>query len=296
MAEPIVVGADGSPAASAAVAWAADDAAKKGAPLRVVHAVYRLPYASPPYPIPGLDDALTRAGGQFLLEAERLALGRHPDLDVSTRLFEGGPARVLIREAASASELVVGSRGRGGFTGMLLGSVSTQLAGHAAVPVVVVRPGHTEAARPEVVVGVDESQECEPALAYAFEQARLRGCLLRAVHGWRLPPEIYTGWFVYDLPEMQQLRESLTAGRLAAWRARYTDVSAEVEVICDHPVAALVEAAKNAAVLVVGSHGRGGVGAMVLGSVSRGVLHHARCPVAVVRSRPADRTSAQATP
>ncbi|MCC5581438.1 universal stress protein [Microtetraspora sp. AC03309] len=293
MVEPIVVGTDSSPAASAAIVWAADDAVRKGAPLRVVHAMHRLPYASPPYPIPGLDDALTRAGSQFLREAEQIARERHPGIDMSSGLVNGVPTRVLVREAERASELVVGSRGRGGFTGMLLGSVSAYVAGRTSVPVVVVRPGHT-VTRAEVVVGIDESEECEPALAYAFEQARSRDCPLRAVHGWRLPPELYTGWFVYDLHEMQQLRHNLATGRVATWRARYPGVPAEVEVICDHPVTALVEASRDSALLVVGTHGRSGIGAMVLGSVSRGALHHARCPVAVVPSEPGGRGSSPA--
>ncbi|WP_067179512.1 universal stress protein [Microtetraspora niveoalba] len=297
MAGPILVGVDGSPAATAAVVWAADDAARKGVPLAAVHTIPSPAYASRPYPIPGLGEALLRAGDQILREAEQTARDRHPDLAVSTRRLEGAPARVLLREAENASELVVGSRGRGGFAGMLLGSVSGHLAGHTAVPVVVVRPGHMPGGVPdagaEVVVGVDESEECEPALAYAFEQARLRECPVRAVYGWRLPPEIYTGWFVYDLQEMRQLRQTIATGRIAGWRARYPGVRAEVEVICDHPVRALVEASATAYVLVVGSHGRSGIGAMVLGSVSRGVLHHARCPVAVVCSRPGGRPPPQ---
>ncbi|MFF4776056.1 universal stress protein [Microtetraspora fusca] len=284
MAEPIIVGVDGSPAATAAVAWAADDAARKGKPLRLVHAVHRPPYGSRPYPIPGLDDALSRAGGQFLREAEEIVRERHPLLDVSARLLEGAPARMLLREAEGASELVVGSRGRGGFAGMLLGSVSGGLPGHTAVPVVVVRPGRTAADATEVVVGVDESEGCEPALGYAFEQALLRRGRLRAVYGWRPPPEIYTGYFVYDPEEARQLRQVLDVGRIAAWRARFPEVRAEVEVVCDHPVSALVDVAASAAVLVVGSRGRSGIAAMVLGSVSRGVLHHAHCPVAVVSS------------
>ncbi|MGI5488394.1 universal stress protein [Microtetraspora malaysiensis] len=285
MAEPILVGVDGSPPAAAAVAWAADDAARKGTPLCLVHAVYRPPHGGRSYPIPGLDDALSRAGGEFLREAEEIARERHPGLDVSARLLEGAPARILLREAESSSELVVGSRGRGGFAGMLLGSVSGHLPGHTAVPVVVVRPGRTAADATEVVVGVDESEGCEPALGYAFEQARLRRGWLRAVYGWRPPPEVYAGYSVFDPGEARQLRQTLDVGRIAAWRARYPDVRTEVEVVCDHPVSALVDAAASAAVLVVGSHGRSRIGAMVLGSVSRGVLQHARCPVAVVSSR-----------
>ncbi|GLX02352.1 universal stress protein [Microtetraspora sp. NBRC 16547] len=281
MTGPIVVGTDGSPSSSAAVEWAADDAARKGLPLRVVHAVHHLPYVGATHTVPGLEDALTRAGRQFLERAERLVRERRPDMELSVELLDGPPGRVLAAQAAQASELVVGSRGRGGFAGMLLGSVSAHVAGHASAPVVVVRPDHTPA-RAEVVVGIDESAECEPALGYAFEQARLLGCPLRAVHGWQLPPEIYGGWFTYDHEDVQRMRERLVKGALAAWRATYPDVPAEVDVIHEHPVTALVQASRDAAMLVVGCHGRGALGKAVLGSVSRGVLHHARCPVAVV--------------
>ncbi|MFF3667160.1 universal stress protein [Microtetraspora malaysiensis] len=293
MANPIVVGADGSPSAAAAVEWAADEAVRKELPLKVVHAVYHLPYVGATYVVPGLEDALTRAGRRFLEEAERLAWARHPDMDTSVALLDGPPGRVLAAQSAQASELVVGGRGRGGFVGMLLGSVSAHVAGHAAAPVVVVRPDYTPM-RAEVVVGIDGSAECEPALGYAFEQARLLGCPLRAVYGWQLPSEISSGWFVRDSEDVQRMRDRLVMGALATWRATYPDVPADVKVIHDHPVTALVEASRDAALLVVGSRGRGAVGSAVLGSVSRGVLHHARCPVAVVRHPPAADTTTPA--
>ncbi|MEV0970841.1 universal stress protein [Microtetraspora glauca] len=282
MAAPIVVGTDGSPSASVALEWAADDAARKGLPLRVVHVVHHLPYVGATHVVPGLEDALTRAGRRILDEAERIAWRGRPDIEVSVALLDGSPEHVLVAEAAQASELVVGSRGRGGFAGMLLGSVSSYVAGRVAVPVVVVRPDHTPA-RVEVVVGIDESGECDSALGYAFEQARLLDCPLRAVHGWQLASEISSGWFIHDLEDVKRMRERLARGALAAWRAAYPGVPVEVEVVHEHPVTALVRASRDAVMLVVGSHGRGPLGSAVLGSVSRGVLHHARCPVAVVR-------------
>ncbi|MFC0865561.1 universal stress protein [Sphaerimonospora cavernae] len=284
MTEPIVVATDGSPAATAAVEWAADDAARKRLPLRIVHVLDRLPYDIPRYPIPDMYDRLSRSGRQILREAEQTARERRPELDVTVEMAEGDPVHTLRRQAEHAIELVVGSRGLGGFTGMLLGSVSMHVAGHVDAPVVVVRPGPTDV-RGEIVVGFDGSPESEAALAYAFEEAGLRGCRLRVVYGWQLPVHIYAPEIAYDMDEMRQAQADFVTGRITAWREKYPGVETVPATVSAHPVTALVDASAEADLLVVGSRGRGAVRSFVLGSVSRAVLHHARCPVAVVRSK-----------
>ncbi|MFI7707446.1 universal stress protein [Nonomuraea sp. NPDC049480] len=279
----ITVGVDGSVTARAAVEWAANDAFRMRVPLRIVHAVDRTPYQVGRYPNPSLPDALLREGRRILREAEALVHERQPTVEVTTQEVEGAPATVLRDQAKDATEIVVGSRGLGGFAGALLGSVSTQVAGHARCPVVVVRPEH----RPvhgEVVVGVDDSPECEPALAYAFEQAKLRGATLRAVHAWQLPVHAFAPEATYDMDEVRTAQHQVVRDRLNAAREEYPQVTVVEDVHAAHPVDALVEASGKADLLVVGSHGRGAMGSMVLGSVSRGALHHANCPVAVVRS------------
>ncbi|GII42752.1 universal stress protein [Planotetraspora phitsanulokensis] len=280
MTEPIVVATDGSSPATAAVEWAADDAARKGLPLRVVHALDRLPYDIPCYPIPGAQDHMTRSGHQILRQAEKIARERQPGIEVSVEMIEGPPARVLRKQATRASELVVGSRGLGGFTGMLLGSVSMHVAGHVAAPVVVVRPGPM-VEHAEIAVGFDGSAESEAALTYAFEEARLRGCGLRAVYAWQLPVQVYTPGIVYDIDEVRQAQQDYALGKLAAWQLKYPEVKVAVDIVCAHPVTALVEASQKADLLVVGSRGHGAIGAVVLGSVSRAVLQHAHCHVVV---------------
>ncbi|MEV4459368.1 universal stress protein [Microbispora sp. NPDC049633] len=279
--DPVVAGTDGSAGATAAVEWAADHAGLRGVPLRVVHAVDRLPYDGPRYPIPDCYDKLAPSGRQILDHAARAARGRRPGLVVTTQLAEGRPGRVLREQASGAAEVVIGSHGAGGFPGMLLGSVGNQVAGHVAVPVVVVRPSAPEAAE-EIVAGFDCTETSEAALAYAFEEARLHGRRIRIVCAWE-PPVPYGPVIATDLDEMRRAAEEYARGELRSWQGAYADVETELDMVRGHPVSALAEASSRAVLLVVGSHGRNAFTAAVLGSVSRALLAHAHCPVAVVR-------------
>ncbi|MEV4551930.1 universal stress protein [Nonomuraea wenchangensis] len=278
----IVVGVDGSVAARAAVEWAAADALRTREPLRLVHAVDRTPYQIGRFPTPTLPDVLLREGRRILDEAVALVRDRQPQVEVETREVEGAPALVLREEAEGASEIVVGSRGLGGFAGALLGSVSTHVAGHVRCPVVVVR-AQRQPASGEIVVGVDDSPECRPALAYAFRQAELRGAKLRAVHAWQLPVHAFAPEIAYDVDEIRAAQQQLLTGALESFRAEHPAVEIIEETHSGHPVDVLTAAGAQADLVVVGSHGRGAMGSALLGSVSRGVLHHARCAVAVVR-------------
>ncbi|MGA5760735.1 universal stress protein [Nonomuraea bangladeshensis] len=278
----IVVGVDGSVAARAAVEWAASDAVRTREPLRIVHAVDRTPYQVGRFPTPALPDALLREGRRILDEAVALVRERQPHVEVETREVEGAPAVVLREEAEGASEIVVGGRGLGGFAGALLGSVSTHVAGHVRCPAVVVRAARQPACG-EIVAGVDDSPECRPALAYAFRQAELRGAKLRAVHAWQLPVHAFAPEIAYDVDEIRAAQHELVAAALEPFRAEHPAVEVIEETHSGHPVDVLTAAGAQADLVVVGSHGRGAMGSALLGSVSRGVLHHARCAVAVVR-------------
>ena len=139
----IVVGVDGSDSSRAALQWAYDEAAHHGADLNVVAA-----WAPPTMPMSPPYGALPTEGYAEQPRVEALALlerftadldERDPAVGVSTSIEEGGPAQVLIERSKEADLLVVGSRGHGGFAGMLLGSVSQHLVAHANCPVVVVR-------------------------------------------------------------------------------------------------------------------------------------------------------------
>ncbi|MFI6512304.1 universal stress protein [Streptosporangium sp. NPDC050855] len=300
----VMVGTDGSAAADRAVVWTAEDAARRGLPLRIVHACEPWTYDIPMHTPPGFHEAVSERGRDTLRAAADLARERVPGLDVLTVLQDGPAAEVLRDEAAEAVQIVVGSRGLGGFTGLLLGSVSRTLAGHLDVPVVVVGPGEhsPEPREPEtpgtpgtsdgpgrtygrIVVGFDGSDHSEAALAYAFEEAARRGAGLRAVHAWQMPV-LSPGAAVYTplVEDISAAEERVAAETLVPWREKYPKVEVEQVVVCGHPAGALCDASATADLVVVGSRGLRGLGAVVLGSVGHGVLHHARCPVAVVRA------------
>jgi nucleotide-binding universal stress UspA family protein len=144
---PVVVGVDGSPTSEAALATAFEEAAARGTDLLVLHAWAEYPsdiaYASARQYFIDWEDIETRA--QEVL-AERLAgwQEKYPDVTVRRVVTGGRAAKRLLELAADAQLLVVGSRGRGGFTGMLLGSTSQALIHHTPCPLLIVRPATTE--------------------------------------------------------------------------------------------------------------------------------------------------------
>lgn len=279
MNDVIVVGTDGSPGADAAVAWAATDAARKGLRLEFVHVIERGTYDLPRYPIPWLLKTLGEAAEAMLEEKSEMVRARWPGLEVTTKVKTGSAVAELRAQAESATELVVGSRGRGGFAGALLGSVSLGAAGHAHGTVVVVRP--TAAERGQIVAGLDATESSEPALAHAFAEASLRRAALRAVYAYAVPLHTLS----LDLERLRRAQYEFVRDRLAPWRAKHPEVNVIEDITSVHPVAALSEASKDADLVVVGNRGHGSMASAVLGSVSHGVLHHAHCPVALVRLR-----------
>lgn len=277
MSEPIIVGVDGSRAALAAVLWAADDAARRGCDLRIVHVVAPPVYGGQPYER-SLDDAVRQQGERLLAEAAALAAESHANVQVRTELLYGNPTDILRAQAVEAAAVVVGNRGLDGFAGLLLGSVGLGLAGHVVGPVVVVR-GAPTIVQGEIVAGLNPEDAVHPALDYAFEEAQARDAELWVVHAWDMPstgagPEIIT-----------QTQQARVRGVLTPWTKRYPGVMVTVSVFHRNPIAALCEASARADLVVVGSRGRGVIRSAVLGSVSHGVLHYASCPVAVVRPR-----------
>ncbi|MFJ2032226.1 universal stress protein [Streptosporangium sp. NPDC087985] len=285
MTAHVVVGADGSPSSQAAVAWAADDAVRRGCALWIVRVCEPWTYDIPLQTPPGFRDSMTDHCREVLDAAIRLARERAPRLEVEGVLETGRTVEILRREAEEAEEIVVGNRGLGGFTGLLLGSVSLALSGSGTVPVVVVR-GSQERMYDEVVVGFDGSAHSAAALEYAFEEATRRGARLQAIHTWQMPV-LGQGATVYPslVEEIVEAERRVTADTLTAWRQKYPGVEAEETVVCGHPVAVVCEASLTADLVVVGSRGLGRLGSVLLGSVSHGILHHAHCPVVVVRDR-----------
>ncbi len=289
----IVVGVDGSAASDHALDWALAEAVRGHRPVHLVHARAVNDWwlmAGAPVPQELLDTP-----DQILAEARERAERTAPDADLTAESPLGHATEVLVEQSATAELVVVGARGRGPARQLVLGSVSAQLARHAACPVVVVRgPVERDAAEgaPErVVVGVDGSPTAEDAIGFAFAHAATHGLGVTAVHAWE---EV----LVDGLPalpgspeqeeEKQQRLHELVAEAVAPWRAKYPDVDVRERVLRGDPTQALLDDAEHTALLVVGSRGLGGFRGLLLGSVSRAVLGQADCPVAIVRPHRAD--------
>ncbi|MEV1248763.1 universal stress protein [Nonomuraea sp. NPDC050022] len=286
MAGQIIVGVDGSASATAAVEWAAADASRRGRSLRLVHVCeqWSPSLGEAQWPL-SLDEAQAEYCAEALQAAANRARELAPGVEVTTDLREGNVIEQLIAESASADSVVLGSRGLGGFTGMVLGSVSTAVAGHAAGPVVIVR-GPVEALHGQIVVGYDGSKGAQAAMEYAIDQARARQARLQVVYAWQAPLSApYARAYSSALDSAFEQQQRAAREAVNPWREKYPDVELTDEQLCEHPVAALMNASASADLVVVGSRGMGGFASAVLGSVSRGVLHHVTCPVAVVRPR-----------
>lgn len=283
---PIIVGVDGSPASRVAVDWAARDAALRGADLKLVHVlVPPAVMAFPEVPMPpGFMEWQDEEGRRLLDSAVKTVEEAGAEVEVSTDMVSGPAVPVLADLSSSAQMIVVGCRGHGALARGLLGSISTGLAHHAHCPVAIIHdedPLMPHPSKAPVVVGVDGSPASENAVAIAFEQASFRGVDLLAVHAWS-----DTGVFEFpgaDWSTLQAAGEQTLSERLAGWQERYPDVLVRRVVVADKPAHQLLEQAESAQLLVVGSHGRGGIAGMLLGSVSTSVLHGARMPVIIVR-------------
>lgn len=266
---PVVVGVDGSSSALAAVAWAARECALHDVPLRLVHA-YTLPTRGYPEVISSareLRSAMYDQGRMWLSQAVAVARTEAPDVLVEHDLRMEHPTPVLLAESARAREVVVGSHGLGGFMGALVGSTAVALSQHGECPVVVVRWPKNRAPQQEgpVVVGIDLSPESDAAIGFAFDEAAARGVSLVAA--------------MAHVDEQSQLLNA----RMSGWLEKYPDVAVEQLVVGERPIPLLLELGERAGLLVVGSRGRGGFAGMLLGSTSQALIHHAPCPVAVVR-------------
>jgi nucleotide-binding universal stress UspA family protein len=284
----VVAGVDGSERGLQAVRWAAAEASRRHLPLRLVAA-----HAWPAGGLigdPGLGvdyrAVLRDVVLGHLAVATADALQVAPELEVEQAEITGSPVPVLQGESARAEMVVLGDRGLGGFTGLLIGSVAVAVTAHASCPVIVVRgpgPDRTTPSPEPVVVGVDGSPTSEAAVAFAFEEASLRRVPVVAVHVWRDLLVDPTMAPLLDWDALESDEREVLAERLAGWSEKYPDVSVRRLVVQDRPARALVEESGRAQLVVVGSRGRGRFHGMLLGSVSQALLHHAHCPVAVVR-------------
>lgn len=295
----IVVGIDGSEQSNCALIWAAQEAKRRNSQLHLVTA-----YTVPIFAASGLDggyatvdDDVIRQGAEAVLR-EAAAKVAHLDVELDARVENGDAAGVLLEMSETAELLVFGSRGRGGFMGRLLGSVSTALPAHAKCPTVTVprscaaRLGEAppKADMPEVEkivsVGVDGSDHARYAVLVAAEQAERSGCGLRII----CAVQPYTGslsWMPAPVDRealFAEIQVQLDAGE--KWmRAHFPQLPIEVSLVEGPPVEVLVKASATSELLVMGTRGRGGFAGMLLGSTTDGVRHHAKGPIMVVRDQ-----------
>lgn len=265
---PIVVGVSTTPDGQQALRWATDEAIRRELPLRVV-----LAQDGPAEPARlAYDNAMAYVH-------DRVGAGRVSGSFVSTR-----PALALVEESAGAELVVLGSRSRSTVAAVMLGSVSCAVAAHAAGPVVVVRNSRHVPAVDRIVAGFDGSPESDAALAFAFEEAALRGSPLDVVYVWQQVPALDPAAWTMDRAETEredrrrELRE-----RVTPYQDKHPKVAAATHVLEGRPATLLTRQSDTARMVVVGSRGHGGIAGLLLGSVSQALLHHAQSTVAVIR-------------
>ncbi len=285
----IVVGLDPSEAAGAGLRWAAEEARTSGAALHVVHAY------SAPLSTVGTAADIERTDpdlhGAMVDKLEALTSDADADLDgieVHLQLHPGRPSDGLVDAARDADLLVVGTRGAGGFAGLLLGSTAARCVRTSTCPVVVV-PHAVGPGAGRVSVGVDGSPASRRALAWAVEEAGRRGVEVEVIgiyHPYDEPGP-YGGTFmrIADPGSTERFRREAEGHVTEAVAALRTDVEIRTEIVSGPPAKVLVQRSRDTDLLVLGRHGRSsryGRGASLLGSVARQVLHHAACAVAIV--------------
>ncbi|MFI2426352.1 universal stress protein [Streptomyces sp. NPDC018955] len=275
MNDTVIAGVDGSPSSLAAVDVAAREALLRGACLRIVHA-----FSRPADLDPMIHGVLARA--------ERRARDRAPGLEIARTVASGETLTVLRSESRHAVLTVVGGRGHGGFGDLLLGSTVVQLAAHGHGPLMVVR-GRPDPEGP-VLLAVDGSPAGDAAAEFAFAEAALRGAPLVAMHVWNTwsEPTPYEGPadplnVVVDLDRLRQRHRRLLEETVARHRDGRPGVAVEPRLERARVRHALLDASREAQLVVSGARGHGGFTGMLLGSVSQALLHHADCPVTVVR-------------
>jgi len=291
----VVAGIDGSPSAVHAAVWAGTEARRRGRPLRLVQ-IYTLPRVNTPIAVGSPDQVragLAERAEEWLAEAKAAVLAEHPGLEITTAAREWSPVTALTQESQHAELVVLGSRGLGGFTGLLVGSTAVSVVAHAHCPIVVVRgrtPHDPPPATGPVLVGADGSPDSDAALAFACEEARLRGTGLVAVHTWS---DVLADGMLRPHPleenpaEIAVAERAKLAEQVVGWQLKYPDLAIEFEVTRGRPVRTLLERGEHAQLIVVGSRGRGGFTGMLLGSTSQALIAHSPCPVAVVRPQQA---------
>ena len=274
----IVVGYDGSSDADVAADWAGQVARLRHERVAVAIVVDRMESPRRPnWPESWWEELEERA-------RRHLAGAGATDVTFERHHSERGVAHTLVDTANDASMLVVGSRGHGTVGEALVGSVSQSAARHAQCPVVVVRKPH-DANEQRIVVGVDGSEPSRRALDFACQLAAGSDYTVVLLRAWKpltMPLDEH-GDVPASMSRKLLAHEEALLKSVAEARTHHTEVEIEGEFIAERAGQALVDASHTASLVVVGSRGHSALAETVLGSVSHHVLHHAHCPVAVVR-------------
>ncbi|MEQ4497520.1 universal stress protein [Nocardioides kribbensis] len=283
----IVVGVDGSETAAQALVWACDQADLEQRPLTLVHVLepVQVP-ASGMYATTAIDyglllDQVREGGAALLAAAEATAHERAPGVVVHRVMSSADPRGVLLGLSRQAAMVVLGSRGRGPLRSLLLGSVSVSVSKHASCPVVVRRPDHPQRPRTGVLVGVDGTARSLPAVEFAFRMASFRGRPLIVQHSYFDATEALAIQRGLPAPELAD-EQALVAESLAGMAEKFPEVDVEVRLgrgFADHN---LVEASRDADLVVVGHQVDGPLEDLLYGSVAPIVVEHALGAVAVV--------------
>jgi nucleotide-binding universal stress UspA family protein len=281
----IIVGVDGSAASNTAVGWAAHAAAMRNVSLTLVHMLAEFVPTFPQIPLPtGVAAWQEDDGRQVLEQAVKIAeeaVTTDPKIAIASELKSSPPVPTLVELSEEAEMIVVGSNGRGAVGRAVLGSVSSGVVRGAKCPVAVIRDEAPVLPHPEqapVLVGTDCTPTSEHAMAVAFDEASRRGVGLKVLHAWSDVTLFERLWLDWKPDAERRLAEYM-----APWQERYPGVAVHQLVVFDHPGKHLVEESESAQLVVVGSHGRGGLTGMLLGSVSNAVVHSVRMPVIVAR-------------
>lgn len=285
----IVVGYDGSAHSRAALRYAVTQARRRYASVRIVTAFdydWRRGRFAPPASVDQVERVVRERFEELVDAAVAETESRFPDVQISGEVRVGSPGPVLVAAGHEAALTVVGNRGMGGFGGLMLGSVGQYVATHATGQVAVVR-GSVDTADGPVVVGADCSERADHTIGVAFEEAARRGTPLVAIRAYELPTAYGVtamGTVPFNPDEIQRAEEAALAESVRPWRDKYPSVEVETSIARGSAGRVLVDASSTAGLVVVGSHGHGAVVGTLLGSVSLQVLHHADCPVLIVRS------------
>jgi len=279
MSEDILVGTDGSKAALAAAVWAANEARRRGHRVTVL-CVYD-PDAFHRWLVRPADLPEHEAQKAVWVTADRAA-AVSPGIDVTGKVLPAAsPAKELVRQSASAALVVLGSYGTSTLPGDWLGTVADQVAAHAPVAVVLVRPEPVPEDAHDIVVGVDGSPGSEHAVSVALEAAAAGGDRVRAVWAWTAPESMVPARSEAE-DELQRWRRENLETALQPALERYPDVDVVREVRREHPVKALTGDTRHTRLVVVGARGEHGFAQLALGGVARGVMYRSARPVMVV--------------